>query len=162
MSSKITGQTSGGSEHVAPSRTSIDSARRRLGGKPGAPSTRAPGVAVEAALRDGQRRRGVVLWSSEQDCDVWFDDGVARRVHASAVTAYGGAVPAKLAGVAAEARLFALLAPGERVRWQRPNGVVEGCIVEKCRYGAIVVTRDGRLVAVGFRRLWPAIVRPVA
>jgi hypothetical protein len=162
MSSKITGHTASGSEHVASSRTSIDSARRRLGGKPSAPSARAPGVVVEAATRDGNRRRGIVLWASEQDCDVWFDDGVARRVRASAVTVYGGAIPQQLARIAAEARLFALLAPGERVRWQRPGGAVEGCIVEKCRYGAIVVTRDGRLVAVGFRRLWPAIVRPVA
>jgi hypothetical protein len=78
------------------------------------------------------------------------------------VTSYGGAVPEELARIAAEARLFSMLAPGERVRWQRATGVAEGCIVEKCRYGAIIVTRDGRLVAVGFRRLWPAIVRPLA
>ena len=64
--------------------------------------------------------------------------------------------------VAAEMRLFAALVDGDRVRWQRTGGVAEGCIVEKCRYGAILVTRDGRLIAVGFRRLWPAIVRPVA
>ena len=162
MSGKITGDSSGGSEHGASTRPSIDSARRRLGGKPACPSTRPPGLAVRAVLRDGQSHCGIVLWSSEQDCDLWFEDGVARRVRASAVTPHLGATPGELARISAEARLFALLAPGERVRWQRAGGVSEGCIVEKCRYGAIIVTRDGRLVAVGFRRLWPAIVRPVA
>jgi hypothetical protein len=117
---------------------------------------------VQAVLRDRRKHTGVILWSSDRDCDVWFDDGVARRLRTSCIQAYGGAVPEELAQVAAEARLFALLSPGELVRWQRPTGMAEGCIVEKCRYGAIIVTRDGRLVAVGFRRLWPAIVRPVA
>ncbi len=161
MSAKITRDSARSSEGPS-SRPSIDAARRRLGGKPNVPSTRAPGVAVEAVLRDGSKRKGVILWSSDRECDVWFDDGAARRIRASAVTSFGGGVPEELARIAAEARLFALLAPGERVRWQRQNGVAEGCIVEKCRYGAIVVTRDGRLVAVGFRRLWPAIVRPLA
>jgi hypothetical protein len=59
-------------------------------------------------------------------------------------------------------RLFTALAEGECVRWERPSGVGEGCIVEKCRYGAIIVTRDGMVVAVGFRKLWPAVVRAVA
>jgi hypothetical protein len=167
MSVKIPGDSVGDSGQAASPRPSLDSARRRLGGKPAAPSTRAPGLAVHVTLRDGQRHRGVVLWSSEQDCDVWFEDGVARRVRASAVTPYGGVVPESLARISAEARLFAMLAPGERVRWQRSSpapgaSAGEGCIVEKCRYGAILVTRDGRLIAVGFRRLWPAIVRPVA
>jgi hypothetical protein len=167
MSVKIPGDPAGDSGPAASSRPSLDSARRRLGGKPVSPSTRAPGLVVHAILRDGQRHRGVVLWSSEQDCDVWFEDGVARRVRGSAVSSYGGAIPESLARISAEARLFAMLAPGERVRWQRSTpeqggSAGEGCIVEKCRYGAILVTRDGRLIAVGFRRLWPAIVRPVA
>ncbi len=34
--------------------------------------------------------------------------------------------------------------------------------MEKCRYGAIVVTRDGKLVAVGFRKLWPVAGLAVA
>jgi hypothetical protein len=162
MSAKITGHSTGGNEHGATPPSSIESARRRLGGKPITPSTRAPGLPVQAVLRDRRKHTGVVLWSSERDCDVWFDDGVARRMRPSCILPYSGAVPDDLARVSAEARLFALLAPGELVRWQRPSGVAEGCIVEKCRYGAIIVTRDGRLVAVGFRRLWPAVVRPVA
>jgi hypothetical protein len=167
MSVKIPGDTTRSSGQEGSPRPSLDSARRRLGGKPAAPSTRAPGLAVQVALRDGTRHRGIVLWASEHDCDVWLEDGVARRVRASAVRPYGGAVPERLARISAEARLFAMLVPGERVRWQRStpsdSGTAgEGCIVEKCRYGAILVTRDGRLIAVGFRRLWPAIVRPVA
>jgi hypothetical protein len=59
-------------------------------------------------------------------------------------------------------RLFTSLVEGERVRWERGTEVAEGCIVEKCRYGAIIVSRDGRVVAVGFRKLWPAVVHGAA
>jgi hypothetical protein len=121
---------------------------------------------VRALLRDGKRHVGVVLWCSEEHCDVWFDDGSARRVRADAVASYAGSAPDVLSRLAAEVRIFASLAEGDMVRWERAHGlspaVGEGCIVEKCRYGAIIVTRDGKLVAVGFRRLWPAVVRGVA
>jgi hypothetical protein len=103
-----------------------------------------------------------VLWAAGATCDVWFDDSLARRTRADGVSPLEGPVPERLWRVAAEMRVFAALSEGDRVRWQRNGGVAEGCIVEKCRYGAIVVTRDGKLVAVGFRKLWPAVVRGVA
>jgi hypothetical protein len=140
----------------------IDSARRRLGGRPTSPSTRAPGSIVQTTLSDGTLAPGVVLWAGEGHCDVWFDDRLARRTRADVIAPLEGPVPVRLWRVAAEMRLFAALVDGDRVRWQRVGGVAEGCIVEKCRYGAIVVTRDGKLVAVGFRKLWPAVVRGVA
>jgi hypothetical protein len=59
-------------------------------------------------------------------------------------------------------RLFTALAEGARVRWERGSEIAEGRIVEKCRYGAIIVSRDGRVVAVGFRKLWPTAVHGVA
>ena len=106
--------------------------------------------------------RGVLLWGGDRQCDVWFEDGVARRTRANMVTDYAGPVPDELLRVAAEIRVFASLTEGERVRWERASEVAEGSIVEKCRYGAIVVTRHGTVVAVGFRKLWPAVVRGVA
>jgi hypothetical protein len=87
-------------------------------------------------------------------------------MRADAVASHPGAAPEVLWCLAAEVRIFASLVEGDMVRWERARGLLpavgEGCIVEKCRYGAIVVTRDGKLVAVGFRRLWPAVVRGVA
>jgi hypothetical protein len=145
----------------ASSRTPLENARARLGGR-AAPSLAAPGSLVEAEMRDGGRRAGVLLWSSREHCEAWFDDGFARRVSASVVSPGTGPVPESLLQVAAEIRVFVALAPGERVKWSRGSEVAEGCIAEKCRYGAIVVTPEGRLVAVGFRKLWPATVRGTA
>jgi hypothetical protein len=162
MAGKITGGPPMGSDGAVTLRSSIEAARRRLGGRPGAPSTRAPGSFVHATLSDGTRHAGVVLWATAGHCDVWFDDCLARRTRTELVSVLAGQPPERLLRVAAEMRIFATLVEGDLVRWQRTGGVAEGCIVEKCRYGAIVVTRDGKLVAVGFRKLWPAVVRGVA
>jgi hypothetical protein len=162
MSGKITSRPPVGNDIPGTFRPTIESARKRLGGRPGAPSTRAPGSFVHAALSDGTQHAGVVLWATDGHCDVWFDDCLARRTRAEVVSALVGPAPERLWRVAAEMRIFAGLVEGDLVRWQRAGGVVEGCIVEKCRYGAIVVTRDGKLVAVGFRKLWPAVVRSIA
>jgi ketosteroid isomerase-like protein len=162
MTTKIASRPGDGSEQAGAGRPTIESARKRLGGRATVPSARAPGSLVRATLRDGQRHAGVVLWASETHCDVWFDDGLARRTRAHCVSPCDGPPPEPLGRVAAEMRLFAALAEGDGVRWERGSGVAEGCIVEKCRYGAIVVTRDGKLVAVGFRKLWPAVVRSCA
>ncbi|MCL2447994.1 MAG: hypothetical protein FWD17_03505 [Polyangiaceae bacterium] len=143
------------------SRTPLEHARARLGGR-AVPSLGVPGSLVEADMRDGVRRAGVILWSSHEHCEAWFDDGFARRVSASAVSPSTGPVPESLLRVAAEIRVFVGLVAGERVKWSRGGEVAEGCIAEKCRYGAIVVTPEGRLVAVGFRKLWPATARGTA
>lgn len=146
-------------------RPSIDSARRRLGGRvlAAAPtSARAQGSLVDGAMRDGTRRAGVVLFEADGHCDAWFEDHVVRRVRSDAVVTRVGPAPEALVAIAAEMRLFAMLVEGDRVRWERGGRVVHGCIVEKCRYGAIVVTCDARLVALGFRKLWPVVVRGVA
>jgi hypothetical protein len=161
MSSKITDPVTTGNERLA-TRPSIAAARERLGGRLTIPSRRAPGSVVLATLRDGSRRLGVVLWATDAHCDLWFDDGLARRARANDVKPFDGEMPERLARVAVEVRLFATLAEGDAVRWQRASSAGEGRIVEKCRYGAIVVTRDGKLVAVGFRRLWPGVVTVVA
>jgi hypothetical protein len=143
-------------------RPSIEAARRRLGGRATAPSQRAPGSLVQVTLHGAARTKGVLLWATDRHCDVWFEDGIARRARFDVVTPCPGLAPEGLVRVAGEMRLFTSLAEGERVRWERASEVAEGCIVEKCRYGAIIVSRDGRVVAVGFRKLWPAVVLGIA
>jgi hypothetical protein len=140
----------------------LEGARRKLGGRPTSPSERAPGALVEAVLRDGERHAGILLWSSAGTCDVWFDDGIARRARTEGVVLRSRPTPESLVRVEAEIRMFTTLLEGDRVRWERPTGITEGRIVEKCRYGAIVVTRGGKVVAVGFRKLWPAVIPIVA
>ena len=140
----------------------LEAARRKLGGRSLAPSTRLPGTLVEATLQDGRRLAGIVLWASADSCDVWFDDGLARRARSGAVVARARPTPESLVRIEAEVRIFSALAEGDAVRWERSGCITEGRIVEKCRYGAIVVTRTARVVAVGFRKLWPATVPAVA
>jgi hypothetical protein len=140
----------------------LDAARRKLGGRSIAPSARSPGALVETTLQDGTRHTGILLWASAGMCDVWFDDGLARRTRSGAVVPCAGPIPESLVRVEAEIRMFSTLAEGDRVRWEREDGLTEGRILEKCRYGAIVVTRSARLIAVGFRKIWPASVHAVA
>jgi hypothetical protein len=140
----------------------LEAARRKLGGRSVVPSERPPGALVEVALRDGSRREGILLWASAGTCDVWFDDGLARRARSEAVSLSSSPTPEALLRVEVEMRMFTALTEGDRVRWERATGVTEGRIVEKCRYGAIVVTRGGKVLAVGFRKLWPAGVRAMA
>jgi hypothetical protein len=148
-------------ERVGPLR-SLESARRKLGGSAIVPSDRSPGVLVETPLTDGLHHAGILLWSSAGYCDIWFDDGVARRVRSGIVDLRARPTPESLLGIEAEVRMFSTLVEGERVRWERAASLVEGRIAEKCRYGAIVVALDAKVTAVGFRKLWPAVVQAVA
>jgi hypothetical protein len=143
-------------------RPSLDLARRRLGGTASTDSRRVPGSLVVVSLRSGAQAKGILLWETERYSDVWFEDGVARRARAETVSPLDRAVPASLTRIAGEMRIFMSFAEGDRVYWQRSAEIADGCIVEKCRYGAIVVTGDGKVVAVGFRKLWPAAARGVA
>jgi hypothetical protein len=142
--------------------SALEAARRKLGGRSLAPSARSPGTLVEVTLQDGRRLAGILLWASAGSCDVWFDDGLARRARSEAVVARGRPTPESLVRIEAEVRMFSALAEGDAVRWERDGSIAEGRIVEKCRYGAIVLTRSTRVVAVGFRKLWPARVPAIA
>ena len=142
--------------------SALEAARRKLGGRSVTPSLRSPGALVEATLLDGRRHAGILLWASAGSCDVWFDDGLARRTRSDAVTSGTCPTPEALVRIEAEIRMFSTLVEGDRVCWERAPGIAEGRIAEKCRYGAIVVTRGARVLAVGFRKLWPATVHAVA
>jgi hypothetical protein len=135
----------------------VDAARRRLGGR-AAPSTNDAGRVV--SLREGGDVEvvGVVLYGAEEELDVWIEGGIVRRVHPSRVVDFAGMVPEDVARMASDARTFSRLREGQRVRFESP-GTTEGDLVEKCRYGALVLRGDGKLMAVGFRRLWP--VQPI-
>jgi hypothetical protein len=97
---------------------------------------------------------GVVLFADETEVDVLVDDTTVKRTVRSNVT------PAPeprglLASLAGHVLVFARLEEGERVRMETREGMVEGLLFEKCRYGALVAKDDGAVIAVGFRKLWP-------
>ena len=78
----------------------------------------------------------------------------ARRAHET--KSVRSATPPELSTVANDARVFGSLAEGQRVRYEPdPGHFAEGTLIEKCRFGGLVLLEDGTLVGVGFRRIWP-------
>lgn len=136
-----------------PQKPSVEAARTRLGGTAQGlplPPGLAPGVAVEFA--EGV---GVVLFASLVEVHVLVDPTRMRRLPPGDLAVV--AVPEHLAALAADARLFGLLTAGQAVRYTGDTGaLVDGTIIEKCRWGALVRREDAAVVAVGFRKLWPA------
>jgi hypothetical protein len=159
-------------------RPSIDAARARLGGRISEvdtpPAGFAPGVIVTfplgnaAARAEGDTRRmsGVVVFASRNEVHVLLDGIRLRRLPPSDLTIVnenGGPIIGdaqtvmELEKIAGDARLFGLLAEGQSVRYAEDSGtLVTGKVVEKCRWGALVLRDDGAVVAVGFRKLWPS------
>lgn len=139
----------------ARSKPTADAIRRRLGGR--ASTEAGAGEIVRVTTDGGAERVGVVLFTRGEDLDVWTDHGVvrrARRDHVEAATR-DTAVSKDLGAVASDARIFGGLAEGQRVRYQHDAGLSEGVLVEKCRFGALLLRDDGVLLGVGFRRIWP-------
>jgi hypothetical protein len=145
----------------APKRPSVDVARARLGGKPdgddplpGFP----PGQRVSFALSSGARRSGVVIYACAAEVHVLLDSVRLRRFPPDDVAREDGVLEAELGKLAADARIFGLLEEGQPVRFTNEAGELhEGRLIERCRYGALVLREDGAIVAVGFRKLWPAL-----
>jgi hypothetical protein len=128
--------------------------RKRLGGSgqsdPGA------GIVVRFVDDPGAGTLGVVLFRDGDELHVYLGDGWLRRTTASAVAPLEVAAPDSLAAVASDARVFASLRSGDEVRYQDGSGeLMAGVLLEKCRYGAIVVNEHKRMIGVGFRKLWP-------
>ncbi|HEY8074870.1 MAG TPA: hypothetical protein VIF62_12190 [Labilithrix sp.] len=143
-----------------PKKPSIDAARARLGGraKDAGPASLPPGTIVRVKDSDAI---GVVVFASARDAHVLLGGSRLRRLGAEDVEAVGAGGEAAagdaLTAVAADARVFWLLAEGQSVRYADAAGDLrDGKLVEKCRYGALVLRDDGAIVAVGFRKLWPA------
>lgn len=139
---------------------SIDAARARLGGKLdvsiGTPPGLAPGSIVTFALARGRRLAAIVIYAGTDEVHVLLDPIRLRRTPAAELEPFSGDVDDELTRLAADARVFGLLPEGQPVRYADDAGtLLDGKLVEKCRWGALVVRDDGAVVAVGFRKLWP-------
>jgi hypothetical protein len=140
---------------------SLDDARNRLGGRTNqeepAPAGIVPGRVVRVFANDGAEHVAVVVFANADEVHILIDGTKLRRVPPDSVHAHEGPAPSSVAKIAADAHVFSRLAEGEKVRYADDSGgLLAGKLVEKCRYGALVVREDGAVVAVGFRKLWPA------
>jgi hypothetical protein len=132
----------------------VDSLRKRLGGR--ASSEPGAGEGVTLLTESGLHKTGVVLFVRGDDLEVWVDHNLVRTTQRASTAPLDAPLPRDLAAVAADARAFASLAEGQRIHYLDDDRIGEGVIVEKCRFGAVVERKDGKLVGLGFRRLWPA------
>lgn len=136
----------------------LENARRRFGGA--AVSGVGCGRIVEVIGAGNVPVLGVVLHQTEGDVDVWVGDSLVRRTRHDKVFAIDSsarAISDATLRAASDARVFGAIERGARVLYDAGDGrVAEGLLVEKCRYGGLVARDDGAVMAVGFRRLWPA------
>jgi hypothetical protein len=146
---------------------SIDAARTRLGGRltgdEGSVAGLTPGVIVTfaagGARGSARRMPGVVLFVSTSEIHVLMDSVRLRRLRPAEIELHSGSVDVELGRIAADARLFGMLGEGQGIRYADEAGdLVDGKVVEKCRWGALVARDDGSILAVGFRKLWPSTV----
>jgi hypothetical protein len=98
------------------------------------------------------------LHSDQVQCLSEPEGGVGSpRTWRARVTPTSTASAAGLPPLAQGARVFGTLSDGQRVSFENEAGqVAEGALVEKCRFGAIVLCEDNSLVGVGFRKVWLA------
>jgi hypothetical protein len=154
MSSSKRSLPSLGARDVPSGVPSIDEAREALGGRV---TTTSPRAGALARFRDARGRdvEGVVVCDTTDELDVWIGEGRLQRLPAARVTLAPLGADHALADVGADARVFVSLAEGRRVRFLTRSGSShEGVLAERCRYGALV-SHEGRVLAVSFRRLWP-------
>jgi hypothetical protein len=161
----------GAAQPAGAKRPSVDAARARLGGRlergeRGARGQAKPrfqaGDLVKVTVRVPQegeppQELGVVLAVLGSEVHVLRDSASVRRVAFEDVELHrDGTVPSELQALAGDARVFGALEETQEVRFQDDQGgLAQGQLVEKCRWGALVMNRNGAIVAVGFRRLWP-------
>jgi hypothetical protein len=148
-------------ETAGAKKPSLDDARNRLGGRTTdeepAPAGIGPGRVVKVFANDGEEHVAVVVFANADEVHILVDGTKLRRVPPEAVHSYDGATPNALGKIAADAHVFSHLNEGQLIRYADDSGgLLAGKLIEKCRYGALVVREDGALVAVGFRKLWPA------
>jgi hypothetical protein len=146
---------------------SLDDARDRLGGRTTDEAPAPPGINVGRVVKvfanDGEGHVAVVVFANAEEVHILVDGKRLRRVPPGAVHSYEGETPSSLTKIAADAHVFSHLSEGQPVRYADDSGGLRpGKLVEKCRYGALVVREDGAVVAVGFRKLWPAAVAGAA
>jgi predicted metalloprotease len=136
----------------------VEEVRKRLGGR--ATSGAGVGDVVRVRREAAADLVGVVIFVAGEELDVMTGESTVRRTQRShvdpAASPREDERPEWLASLAADAKVFATLEEMQEVRYQGKTGELEeGKLVEKCRYGGIVLAADGSLMGVGFRRLWP-------
>jgi len=132
----------------------VEDVRKRMGGR--ARTEAGAGDVVSVRREAAPDVVGVVIFVLGPELDVMTDESTVRRTQRSRVAAATGG-PEWLASVSADAKVFGTLEEGQRVRYQSETGrLQEGTLVEKCKYGAIILCEDRSLMGVGFRKLWPA------
>jgi hypothetical protein len=137
--------------------------RKRLGGRVSpepalvmAEGTVPVGAIVSISQTGGAARVGILLSVSEDVADVYVADGIVKRTRRDLVALHRGPLPSTLALVAESATVFGRLAEEQPVEVERsPGHLVAGKLIEKCRYGALVRLKDGTVLGVGFRKMWP-------
>ncbi len=137
----------------------VDSMRVRLGGRVDGASASPflAGSVVIVPTAAGKDRLGVLLSGDDALCHVYLERGIVKRTRTTHVRAHAGEAPTDLAGIARQVRLFAGLQEGQEVVVDRSPGPTQsGVLREKCRYGALVELAEGKLLGVGFAKLWPA------
>ena len=142
---------------VKADKPTLEAARKRLGGRlSGAYSGAGAGRVVAIDTKDRGKLVGVLVFASESEHHVLVDAGVVRVVSVGATMAHMGELTGELARLAADVQLFAALREQDEVCCEtEPGRTTHGTLLEKCRYGALVAAPDGRILAVGFRKLWP-------
>jgi hypothetical protein len=137
----------------------VDAMRTRLGGRISA-ETSSPllaGAVVSLATAGGKERIGVVVASDEHTTHVYLERGIVKRTRAGSVSPHGGETPADLIEIARQARIFASLVEGQEVLVEREDKTTQtGILRERCRYGALVEIEGGKVLGVGFAKLWPS------
>lgn len=125
--------------------------RLRLGGR--ATTDASAGSLVRVPAPGDVALAGVVVFAQGDEAHVLSASNVVRRVSRRELAPLQDA-PADLQRLAEDVRAFARLEEGDSVRFVHPaSGETAGTLVEKCRYGALVLRDDGTLVGVGFRQL---------
>lgn len=133
--------------------------RAKLGGHVDGepPSHLAPGTFVavgESAALAAASRVGVILSVGALDADVYLTRGMVKRTLNALVVPHDGAVPDELAALRPAIETFARLVEGQPVWIDRDGAIVPATLLEKCRYGALVGDADGKILGVGFRKVF--------
>jgi hypothetical protein len=144
---------------LAAGNPTVDAARERLGDRIATDPDVGQAVRVERAL--GVRHLGVVIFRKGESVDVWLGAGRVRRLAGpdTLSTVDAKELTPSLVVISDTAVLFANLHEGQRVCFEAHDGSLgEGMLVEKCRYGALVLTGEGpsaKIMAIGFSNLAP-------
>lgn len=99
----------------------------------------------------------MIVYAGADEIHVLLDPIRLRRFQPGELETHEGALEDDLVKLAAEARVFGAMQEGQAIRYADDAGtLMDGKLIEKCRWGALVARDDGAVVAVGFRKLWPA------